>query len=119
MNAHRNPSVIVVTRQLTFALAAALALASTPAPAQHSLTLYGGVRSGSGFESAGTPRAELDLASRGAASLSLELPYDGSRQLQWLLSHQRTRLALGSAASPGTLGELPLQISVLHVGGLN
>ena len=99
--------------------AVALTLASMPASAQRAVTFYGGARSGSGFETAGTTPSELDLASRGAASLALELPYDGSRQLQWLVSHQRTRLAIGSAASPGTPSELPLQISYLHVGGLN
>lgn len=89
------------------------------AQAQSSVTLYGGMRSGSGFELAGSNGTALDLASRGAGSLALELPYDASRQLQWLLSHQRTRLALGSAASSGTPTELPLQITYLHVGGLN
>lgn len=112
-----------MTRSVTFmrAVAATVALAgvAVAVQAQSSLTLYGGMRSGSGFEVAGSSGTTLDLASRGAASLALELPYDGSRQLQWLLSHQRTRLALGNVASPGTPSELPLQISLLHVGGLN
>lgn len=99
--------------------AAALGAAALTAQAQSSVTLYGGMRSGSGFELAGSSSTALDLASRGAASLAVELPYDGSRQLQWLLSHQRTRLALGNAASPGTPTELPLQITYLQVGGLN
>jgi hypothetical protein len=109
--------IAALVRQGAFAVT--IAGAALTAQTQSSLTLYGGQRSGSGFELAGSNTTALDLASRGAVSLALELPYDGSRQLQWLLSHQRTRLALGSAASPGTPSELPLQISYLHVGGLN
>jgi hypothetical protein len=101
------------------ALAVALAATALAVQAQSSVTMYGGLRSGGGFEVAGGNGTTLDLASRGAVSLALEQPYDGSRQLQWLLSHQRTRLALGNAASPGTPNELPLQITYLHVGGLN
>lgn len=100
-------------------LAAALGAVVPAVQAQSSVTLYGGLRSGSGFELAGSSGTTLDLASRGAATLAFEQPYDGSRQLQWLLSHQRTRLALGSAASPGSPNDLPLQISTLQVGGLN
>ncbi|MBL8341402.1 MAG: hypothetical protein JNL30_08020 [Rubrivivax sp.] len=84
---------------------------------------YGGMRGGnSGFESsdsgsAGTP---LTLRSRPAAALALEAPYDDHRLLQVYLAHQRTRLVLGPAASPGTpTTELPLRVSTLHLGGVN
>jgi hypothetical protein len=97
----------------------AAAFAAAPAAAQQAVTLYGGVRSGSGFELAGSDQAPLELASRSAVSLALELPYDGSRQFQLFASHQRTRLALGSTASPGTPSELPLQLRYLHFGGVN
>lgn len=100
-------------------LATGLLCTLSPAWAQHALTVYGGQRSGSGFETAGSHSAALDLASRPAASLALELPFDGSRQLQWFASHQRTRLALGDTAAPGTPSELPLQLSYLHLGGVN
>lgn len=102
----------------TFAVCV-MACAATPVAAQQAITLYGGVRSGSGFELAGSNQAPLELASRSAVSLALELPYDGSRQWQWFASHQRTRLALGSSAAPGTPSELPLELSYLHVGGVN
>ncbi|MBL8317751.1 MAG: hypothetical protein JNJ42_05070 [Burkholderiaceae bacterium] len=100
-------------------VAGATVLAASAALAQQALTLYGGVRTGSGFETAGSQQTSLELASRPAASLALELPYDGSRQLQWFASHQRTRLDLGATAAVGTPSELPLELSVLHFGGVN
>lgn len=100
------------------ALVSLLVLA-TAASAQTSLTLYGGVRSGSGFRQALPPQSAVDLASGGAVTLGLELPYDGSRQLQWLLSHQRTTLALGPATTPGAPSELPLRLVYLQFGGVN
>lgn len=97
----------------------ALALAAAPVSAQRAITAYGGMRTGSGFQAAGSSTTDLELASRAAASIALELPYDGSRQLQWFASHQRTRLALGAAAAAGSPSELPLQLTYLHVGGVN
>lgn len=85
-----------------------------------SVSLYGGYRSGSGFQQADTQRSPADLRSSPAVSVGVELPFDGSRQWQWLLSHQRTRLELApSAATPSAPRELPLQLTYLHVGGLN
>lgn len=100
-------------------VAGACVVIAPPVAAQRALTVYGGVRTGSGFETAGTERTSLELASRPAASMALELPYDGSRQLQWFASHQRTRLDLGATAAAGTPGELPLELSYLHFGGVN
>jgi hypothetical protein len=100
-------------------IAGACVLAAPPAAAQRALTLYGGTRTGSGFETAGAERTSLELASRPAASLALELPYDGSRQLQWFASHQPTRLDLGATAAAGTPGDLPLDLGYLHFGGVN
>lgn len=102
-------------RPLLVAAAAVLAL---PAWAQNAITAYGGARAGSGFRASGSDAA-LDLRSSAAASLALEWPYDSSRQLQLLASHQRTRLALGSAAGAGAPAEMPLRVSYLHLGGLN
>jgi len=89
--------------------------ATSLAGAQSSITLFGGARSGNGFEQ-GSASAPIDMRSSGAASLAVGWPYDSSRTLQLFLSHQRTRLNLGAAATPG---ELPLQVSYLHLGGVN
>lgn len=104
--------------RVAWALVATAAMAS-PVWAQAGAVVYGGVRSGSGFRSADADRAPLELRTGGAASLALEAPYDASRHWQLFASHQRTRLALGPAASPGTPAELPLRLSYLHLGGVN
>jgi hypothetical protein len=101
-----------------FVTLAALA-AAAPACAQRAITLYGGARAGSGFEQATTPSADADLRSSGAVSLAFDWPYDASRQLQLLLSHQRTRLELAPTSTPGAPTELPLRVSYLHLGGIN
>lgn len=103
------------------ALITLLALTTAgPACAQKAITLYGGARAGSGFEQATTPSADADLRSSGAVSLAFDWPYDASRQLQLLLSHQRTRLELAPTTStPGAPTELPLRVSYLHLGGIN
>jgi hypothetical protein len=100
-------------------VAAVMLTLAAPASAQKAITLYGGVRAGSGFEQATTPSADADLRSSGAVSLGIDWPYDASRQLQLLLSHQRTRLELAPAATPGTPAEMPLRVSYVHLGGLN
>ena len=101
-------------------LAAAAALAAAaPACAQKAITLYGGARAGSGFEQATTPSADADLRSSGAVSIGIDWPFDASRQLQLLLSHQRTRLELAPASAGGTPTELPLRVSYVHLGGIN
>lgn len=89
------------------------------AHAQTGLAIYGGYRSGSGFQQTHPPQSPVDLRSSGAVSFALEQPYDGSRLWQWFLSHQRTRLELGPAPTPGAPTELPLQLTYLHVGGIN
>jgi len=100
-------------------VAAAAFAAGWPACAQKAITLYGGARAGSGFEQATTPSADADLRSSGALSLGIDWPYDATRQLQLLLSHQRTRLELAPTSTPGTPTELPLRVSYVHLGGIN
>jgi hypothetical protein len=100
-------------------LAAAALAAAGPACAQKAITFYGGARAGSGFEQATTPSADADLRSGGAVSVGIDWPYDATRQLQLLLSHQRTRLELAPTSLPGTPTELPLRVSYVHLGGLN
>jgi hypothetical protein len=100
-------------------LTAAALAAAAPACAQKAITFYGGARAGSGFEQATTPSADADLRSSGALSVGIDWPYDASRRLQLLLSHQRTRLELAPASTAGTPTELPLRVSYVHLGGLN
>lgn len=112
---------MTTTRPLlsTLALAAGLCGAAGDAGAQSAVTAYGGLRTGSGFQRADGTATAVDVRSRPAGTLALELPYDASRQWQWLLSHQSTRLQLGDSATPGAPTELPLDVTYLHVGGLN
>lgn len=101
-------------------LAMALGLgAAAPARADTGLVLMGALRAGSGFESASGGSEDLRLASGAAGSLAFEWPFDDHRFGQLLVSHQRTHLALGSAAAPGTATRLPLRVTHLHVGGVN
>lgn len=104
---------------LSLAAGAALLAGTTAVQAQKAVTVYGGARAGSGFEQATSPSADADLRSSGAVSLAFDWPYDASRQLQLLLSHQRTRLELAPTTTPGTPTELPLRVSYLHLGGVN
>jgi len=101
------------------AVVVAVLVCATSACAQKAITLYGGARSGSGFQQATTPSADADLRSSGALSLAFDWPYDASRQLQLLLSHQSTRLELAPTSAAGTPTELPLRVSYVHVGGIN
>jgi hypothetical protein len=100
-------------------LAAALLVVAHTANAQNAVTLYGGARAGSGFEQATTPPSDADMKSTGAVSVGIEWPYDARRPLQLLLSHQRTRLLLAPTTSTGVPTELPLNVSYVHLGGLN
>jgi len=104
---------------LSLAAGATLLAGATAIQAQKAVTVYGGARAGSGFEQATTPSADADLRSSGAVSLAFDWPYDASRQLQLLLSHQRTRLELAPTTAPGTPTELPLRVSYVHLGGVN
>jgi hypothetical protein len=100
---------------VTLTIALATIAIAPDALAQTSFTIYGGARSGNGFQQASS-NAPIDMRSSGALSAAVEWPYDSSRQLQLLISHQRTRLNLGATATPS---ELPLQLSYLQLGGLN
>ncbi|MBI5720358.1 MAG: hypothetical protein HZC37_22000 [Burkholderiales bacterium] len=100
---------------LGLALLAATALAHADA----GLVLQAGMRAGSGFESANGGNEELHLRSGPAASLALEWGYDDHRLWQVVVAHQRTRLALGPAASPATAQQMPLRLTHLHIGGVN
>jgi hypothetical protein len=89
------------------------------AHADAGLVLQGGLRAGSGFKSANGGDESLLLRSGGAASLAFEWSYDDHRLWQVFASRQRTRLVLGPAAAPGTAQDMPLEITHLHIGGVN
>lgn len=98
---------------------------ATPACAGTGLVVHGGVRAGGGFESANGNDEELRLRSGAAFALAFEWPYDDHRLWQVFAAHQRTRLvvgpavASGSGSGAGTVQEMPLRLTHLHLGGVN
>lgn len=97
-----------------------------PARAQSGLVLQAGIRAGSGFKAANSGSGgsssegeSLQLRSGAAGSVAYEWSYDDHRLWQVLLSRQHTQLALGAAAAPGSAAQLPLQLTHLHLGGVN
>lgn len=99
-----------------FAVALMMALPAVAAAKDNALTVYAGFRDGGTFTDANTGQT-LGLDGSGAASLTLDIGVDASRQVQIFLSHQRTDLSLqGSSAGSAAL---PMNISYLHVGGTN
>jgi hypothetical protein len=105
-------------RPLLATLAAALLAPALPAQAQSAITLYGGVRTGSGFEQVNPPNNAVDLQTTASGSVAVEWG-GGARPFQLLFSYQRTKLELGQPSTPGAPTEMPLQVGYLHIGGLN
>jgi hypothetical protein len=103
------------------ALACVAALGTTvPAAAQNAFTLYGGVRTSSGFRQADPPNQDIEMSNGAAGSVGIEWPADAGRMFQLFLSTQRTKLDLSEATTtPGAPTEMPLQVSYIHIGGLN
>jgi hypothetical protein len=118
----------VLTALLGLGLGAA-GSAQAQTQAQNGLVLQAGVRAGSGFKAAnsgsggnsgsGSEGESLQLRSGAAGSVAYERNYDDHRLWQVLLSRQHTQLALGPAAAPGAATHLPLQLTHLHLGGVN
>jgi len=96
-----------------------LAAVAAPAAAQSAITLYGGLRGGSGLQQSQPPNGDVDMRSSFAGSVAIEWPAHDARPLQLLLSTQRTKLDLGSSPTPGSPSEMSLQVSYVHLGGLN
>ena len=103
------------------ALACVAALAVTaPAAAQNAFTIYGGGRTSSGFRQAEPPNEDIEMSNGAAGSVGIEWPADAGRTFQLFLSTQRTKLDLtGATTTPGAATEMPLQVSYIHIGGLN
>ena len=94
--------------------------ATVPATAQNAFTLYGGARTSSGFRQADPPNQDISMSNGAAGSVGIEWPADAGRMFQLFLSTQRTKLDLtGATTTPGAPTEMPLQVSYIHIGGLN
>jgi hypothetical protein len=105
---------------LVFVLA--LAAGSSIAQARdNALTLYAAYRDGGSFTDV-TSGNELHIEASGAASLSLDLRLDASRQLQIFLSRQSSQMVTGQASAvtpPGgsVPAKVPMRMTYLHIGG--
>jgi hypothetical protein len=104
-------------------LAAAATLAALPSVAQadeppglrgYGLTVYGGWRFGGELEDAESGET-VELGDDGSFALTLDFPLDGQRELQLQYGRQSTELR--SAAIAPSVGDLPLRLEYLHVGG--
>jgi len=95
-------------------LASALALLSLGAAAQTTVTLYGGLRGGGGFEDTNDGTRTLDLDSGGTLSLSVDWPLADGRQGQVFYSLQRSALPGSTFGQPQ---DVKVDISYLHFGG--
>lgn len=104
--------------------AALLVMAAMPvyaqtAPRDNAFTLHGGFRDGGSFVDTATDR-KVRLDGSGMFAASLDLGLDGTRQLQFHVSQQRSDLQLSSATgASGSTSRLPLTVTYLHLGGTN
>lgn len=110
---------MLAPRPIAALACAAVAAAAVPAAAQSAITLYGGLRGGSGLQQSQPPNADIGMSSGFAGSVGIEWPAHAARPLQLLLSTQRTKLDLGGSGTPGSPNEMSLQVSYLQLGGLN
>jgi hypothetical protein len=99
-------------------LLAAVALAAAPAAAaaaDHSLTVFGGWRTGGSFVDASTGQTRsLDGSATGA--LAIDRAIDATGPVRLLLAYQDASLPVpASAAGPAT--SLPIRIAYVHLGG--
>jgi hypothetical protein len=97
----------------------AMLCTATPAAAQSAVTLYGGLRGGSGLHQSDPPNAEVAMSTTAAGSVAIEWPNHDARPFQLFFSTQRTKLDLHGSTTPGSPSEMSLQVSYLHIGGLN
>lgn len=100
-------------------VAGALSTLCATAPAQGGeATLYGGYRAGGGFTDAFTGQS-IDIAGAGSIAASVDFPVDAQRQIQFFVSHQRSRFEVGrpSAASVASLDGRSASVTYFHVGG--
>jgi hypothetical protein len=91
--------------------AALLALATGPAAAQFSITLYAGYAGSSGLDNV-TTNAAAQVRSAPAYAVALGLLEDASREVQLYASQQSTTVSPGGGAAP-----FDLTVRYLHLGG--
>jgi hypothetical protein len=101
----------VTPRLIGPAVAIALLLATTPARAQVSITLFAGYSGSTGVENV-TTDADADVRSAASYGITLGTTFDASRELQLQYAQQSTTLVPGGGATP-----VDLTIRYLHVGG--
>jgi len=92
-------------------LAALLLGAATAAPAQVSVSAYGGYLGSSGIDNVTTGEG-ASVGSAGAFLLAIGTDLDGSRELQFQFAQQSTTLAPGGGAA-----SFDLAVRYLHFGG--
>jgi hypothetical protein len=90
---------------------------------ESAVTVYGAYRDGGSFVDA-TSNRTLRLDGSSAWAISYDKDLDGSRQLQFYLSYQSTRLGLDQTAVVNPLSRtipslLPMKVIYLHLGGTN
>lgn len=101
----------------------AAVLAASPIAAEAAggaITLYGGYRSGGGFTDAYTDES-IDVKGSGSVAASFDLPVDANRQVQFFVSHQRSKFDAdvfpGSPAA--ALDGQSISVTYVHLGGTN
>ena len=104
---------------IALACAATLLVVASPSIAQTAVTLYGGLRGGSGLHQSEPPNAGVSMSTTAAGSVGIEWPANDARPYQLFFSTQRTKLDLSGSTTPGTPSEMSLQVSYVHFGGLN
>jgi Outer membrane protein beta-barrel domain len=107
---------------LVLTLSAVAAIAQTTSK-ESAVTLYGAYRDGGSFVDV-TSNRTLRLDGSGAWAISYEKDLDGSRQLQFYVSYQSTRLGLDKSAVVNPLSRampapLPMKVIYFHLGGTN
>jgi hypothetical protein len=123
---HLKKSADAMVSRLLLGLALTLSGVATAAQtisAQGAVTLYGSYRGGGSFtDTASDQTVRLDNSS--AWSISYDRDLDSSRQLQFYVSYQSTRLRLDRStvvnpAAGGIPAPLPIKVIYFHVGGIN
>lgn len=102
-------------------LAAVLAVSPIAAEAAGgAITLYGGYRGGGGFTDAYTDES-IDVKGSGSVAASFDFPVDANRQVQFFVSHQRSKFDAdvlpGSPAA--ALDGQSISVTYVHLGGTN
>ena len=87
----------------------------------NAFTVYAAYRDGGSFTDVNSGN-KLPIAASSAASVSLDLKLDTSRQWQLFLSRQNSQMSTGQASAPTPPGgpvpaKVPLTMTYLHIGG--